>query len=103
MLEYSQHKFASNVVEKCLQFSNKRDRDEMIASILRIDAKGGVLEAMVRDPYANYVVQRVIEVADEKQRQEVIRYVKDNITQLRRYTYGKHIIGKLEKISGERL
>mmetsp|Transcript_30452 Transcript_30452/g.43652 ORF Transcript_30452/g.43652 Transcript_30452/m.43652 type:complete len:1107 (-) Transcript_30452:656-3976(-) len=111
LLDFSQHKFASNVVEKCLQYANKKDRDEMIWTIINVtfdlkspvDAKGHcVLESMVRDPYANYVVQKVIDVSDERQRAAIMRYVKENITQLRRYTYGKHIIVRLEKITNEK-
>lgn len=111
LLDFSQHKFASNVVEKCLQFANKKDRDEMIWTIINVtfdinnpvDSKGHcVLESMVRDPYANYVVQKVIDVSDEKQRAAIMRYVKDNINQLRKYTYGKHIIVRLEKITNEK-
>jgi len=113
LLEFSQHKFASNVVEKCLQFASKRDRDEMIWTIINVtfdlnspvDAKTGhcVLESMVRDPYANYVVQKVIDVSDERQRHAIMQYVKENIVQLRRYTYGKHILVRLEKITNEKL
>ena len=44
---------------------------------------------MVRDPYANYVVQKVIDVSDERQRGAIMRYVKENIVQLRRYDTGK--------------
>lgn len=111
LLDFSQHKFASNVVEKCLQFASKKDRDEMIWTIINVtfdlknpvDAKGHcVLESMVRDPYANYVVQKVIDVSDDRQRAAIMRYVKENITQLRRYTYGKHIIVRLEKITNEK-
>lgn len=111
LLEFSQHKYASNVVEKCLQYASKRDRDEMIWKIINatfdtnspIDGKGNsALEMMVRDPYANYVVQKVIDVSDEKQRAAILRYVRENIVQLRRYTYGKHIILRLEKITNEK-
>mmetsp|Transcript_10076 Transcript_10076/g.9030 ORF Transcript_10076/g.9030 Transcript_10076/m.9030 type:complete len:953 (-) Transcript_10076:446-3304(-) len=111
LLDFSQHKFASNVVEKCLQYASKRDRDEMIWKIINvtfdtnspIDGKGNsALETMVRDPYANYVVQKVIDVSDDKQRGAILRYVRENITQLRRYTYGKHIILRLEKITNEK-
>jgi len=112
LLDFSQHKFASNVVERCLQFANKKDKDEMIWTIINatfdlnnpVDAKTGhcVLESMVRDPYANYVVQKVIDVSDERQRGAIMRYVKENIVQLRRYTYGKHIIVRLEKITNEK-
>jgi uncharacterized membrane-anchored protein YjiN (DUF445 family) len=112
LLDFSQHKFASNVVEKCLQYASKRDRDEMIWTIINVtfdlnnpvDAKTGhcVLESMVRDPYANYVVQKVIDVSDERQRAAIVRYVHENIVQLKRYTYGKHIIVRLEKITNEK-
>lgn len=112
LLDFATHKFASNVVEKCLQYANKRDKDEMIWTIINVtfdmnqpvDSKTGhcVLENMVRDPYANYVVQKVIEVSDERQRAAIVRYVRDNIVQLRRYTYGKHIIVRLEKITNEK-
>lgn len=111
LLEFSQHKFASNVVEKCLQYASRRDRDEMIWTIINVtfdinnpvDSKGHcVLESMVRDPYANYVVQKVIDVSDERQRSAILRYVRENINQLRRYTYGKHIIVRLEKLTNEK-
>ena len=111
LLEYSQHKFASNVVEKCLQFASHKDRNDMIWKIINatfdlanpVDKMGHCfLETMVRDPYANYVVQKIIEVSDERQRGAIMRYVKDNITQLRKYTYGKHIIICLEKITNEK-
>jgi len=111
LLDFSQHKFASNVVEKCLQYASRRDRDEMIWTIINVtfdmnnpvDSKGHcVLESMVRDPYANYVVQKVIDVSDERQRAAILRYVRENINQLRRYTYGKHIIVRLEKLTNEK-
>jgi len=111
LLDFSQHKFASNVVEKCLQYASRRDRDEMVWSIINytfdasnpVDNKGHcVLESTVRDPYANYVVQKVIDVSDERQRAAILRYVRENIQQLRRYTYGKHIIVRLEKLTNEK-
>ena len=91
LLDFSQHKFASNVVEKCLQYASRRDRDEMIWTIINVtfdmnnpvDAKGHcVLESMVRDPYANYVVQKLIDVSDERQRAAILRYVRENIIQV---------------------
>lgn len=109
--EYSMHKFASNVVEKCLLFASKKDRDDIIWSVINVtfdlnnpvDSRGQcALEAMVRDPYANYVVQKVIEVSDERQRAAIMRFVRENIAQLRRYTYGKHIILRLEKLTNEK-
>ena len=47
-------------------------------------------------------LSQVIDVSDERQRGAIMRYVKENIVQLRRYTYGKHIIVRLEKITNEK-
>ena len=41
------------------------------------------------------------DVSDERQRAAILRYVRENINQLRRYTYGKHIIVRLEKLTTE--
>lgn len=72
LLVHSQHKFASNVVEKCLQFASKAEQHSMVQQVLRpLDGakQGGedrdihcALDVMIGDPYANYVVQKLFEV-----------------------------------------
>lgn len=60
VLKLSQHKFASNVVERCLLCCSASDRRVIVAEIMRPDAGGQVpLDVMTKDPYANYVVQQV--------------------------------------------
>jgi len=57
---FAQHKFASNVVEKCLQFGGAANRTAMVDELLSGD--GGPhsqLMVLIRDQYANYVVQKV--------------------------------------------
>lgn len=58
---------------------------------------GTTLLTMMKDQYANYVVQTIIEVVDDRQREAIIQRIKPHIVQLRKFTYGKHIIAKLEK------
>lgn len=56
---YSKHKFASNVVEKCLQCSDdiwKRDVIEVFARNNRRDGEGMML-GLIRDNYGNYVIR----------------------------------------------
>jgi pumilio RNA-binding family len=106
-IDFSKHKFASNVVEKCLQLGTASERDALIWVMINetfdlnapFDHVTGkcALEAMMRDPYANYVVQRIIDVCDDDQRTAIHQYVKSNLQQLRRYTYAKHIIMRLER------
>lgn len=51
----------------------------------------------MKDQYANYVVQKMIEVAEPNQRKLLLHKIRPHIASLRKYTYGKHILAKLEK------
>lgn len=55
------------------------------------------LYTMMKDQYANYVVQKMIEVADSQQRKNLLMRIRPHMNALRRFTYGKHILAKLEK------
>ncbi|KAG5179434.1 armadillo-type protein, partial [Tribonema minus] len=105
LLPYSQHKFASNVVEKCLQYGTREERGALIHHLTHGHAEGqaSLLQVMVCDPYANYVVQKIIDVADAEQREGIITEIRAHAAQLKRYTFGKHIISRLEKISGKKM
>ncbi|KAK4336826.1 hypothetical protein RND71_043947 [Anisodus tanguticus] len=51
----------------------------------------------MKDQYANYVIQKMIEIAEATQKKLLIQRIKPHLAVLRKYTYGKHIIAKLEK------
>lgn len=55
------------------------------------------LYIMMKDQFANYVVQKMIDVAEPKQRNILMHKIRPHIATLRKYTYGKHILAKLEK------
>lgn len=55
------------------------------------------LYTMMKDQYANYVIQKMVEVAEPAQRKTLLQRIKQNTNTLRRYTYGKHILAKLDK------
>ena len=56
-----------------------------------------VLLTLMKDQYANYVVQKMIDVAEHSQRKMLMHKIRPHIPTLKKYTYGKHIIAKLEK------
>ena len=56
------------------------------------------LFTMMKDQYANYVVQKMLDIADLPQKKKLIQQMKPQLSNLKRYTYGKHIITKLDKI-----
>lgn len=52
---------------------------------------------MMKDQFANYVVQKMIDIADSTQSKMLMLKIRPHIATLRKYTYGKHILAKLEK------
>ncbi|XP_049997790.1 pumilio homolog 2 isoform X11 [Alexandromys fortis] len=98
VLSLSQHKFASNVVEKCVTHASRAERALLIDEVCcQNDGPHSALYTMMKDQYANYVVQKMIDMAEPAQRKIIMHKIRPHITTLRKYTYGKHILAKLEK------
>jgi len=94
IVKFSQHKFASNVVEQCVEFGTQESRQWIIDEIL---AEEGALEIMMKHQYANYVIQKIIDVCTPSQRDLLVKHINPHVNSLKKITYGKHIINKLEK------
>uniref|UniRef100_A0A915HNI9 PUM-HD domain-containing protein n=1 Tax=Romanomermis culicivorax TaxID=13658 RepID=A0A915HNI9_ROMCU len=102
MIRLSQHKFASNVVEKCVEFATTEERRVLINDIIGKANAGTVascpLLLMMKDQYANYVVQKMLELSEPVQRKEMMYLIRYHMPTLKRYTYGKHILEKVENM-----
>jgi len=53
---------------------------------------------MMKDQFANYVVQKVLEMCDEAQRELLLAHIRVHLHALKKYTYGKHIVAWVEKL-----
>lgn len=104
IVQMSQQKFASNVIEKCLQFGGQAERQILIGEMLGSTDENEPLQAMMKDQFANYVVQKVLETCDDQQREFILSRIKVHLNALKKYTYGKHIVARVEKLitAGER-
>ncbi|CAK7331472.1 unnamed protein product [Dovyalis caffra] len=104
IVQMSQQKFASNVVEKCLTFSGPSERQLLVNEMLGTTDENEPLQAMMKDQFANYVVQKVLETCDDQQRELILTRIKVHLNALKKYTYGKHIVARVEKLvaAGER-
>ncbi|CEI87126.1 hypothetical protein RMCBS344292_01546 [Rhizopus microsporus] len=92
-LQLSKHKFASNVVEKCVAYGSSEDRQALIEEVLATRPDGTYpLMSMMKDQYANYVVQKMLDVVDGSQKDLLIAKIKPHLQGLKKYTYGKHLI-----------
>jgi hypothetical protein len=99
ILELSCNKYASNCAEKALVYSNGEQRVRVIGAILGEPGdENPPLLVMMRDRYANYIVQRTIELSEGEQKDQLYSRLKDQVPSLRRFTYGKHIINSMAKI-----
>jgi pumilio RNA-binding family len=109
LLKVSRQKFASNVVEKLLKYGNAEQRKTIVREMLKVvDEKTdavveegeegtSVVLLMVRDPYANYVVQTTLDVVPESEEKVgLLKELNAHSLELKNYTFAKHIITKLD-------
>ncbi|XP_027104391.2 pumilio homolog 1-like isoform X1 [Coffea arabica] len=104
IVQMSQQKFASNVVEKCLTFGTAEERQTLVNEMLGSTDENEPLQVMMKDQFANYVVQKVLETCDDQQLELILNRIKVHLNALKKYTYGKHIVARVEKLvaAGER-
>ncbi|CAN1746871.1 Pumilio homolog 1 [Linum perenne] len=104
IVQMSQQKFASNVIEKCLTFGSPAERQALVDEMLGTTDENEPLQAMMKDQFANYVVQKVLETCDDQQLESILNRIKVHLNALKKYTYGKHIVARVEKLvaAGER-
>lgn len=69
------------------------------SSPVAVDTTGdtSVLWTMMKDQFANYVVQKMLDVSEQPIRKELMTRIRPYLNSLRKYNYGKHIINKMEK------
>lgn len=107
LLRLSKQKFASNVVEKLLNYGTPGQRNSIVREMLKfVDnnevqpdgtlGKSSVVLLMVRDAYANYVVQTALDVVSEgEEKRLLLEELNAHSEELRNYTFAKHIVTKL--------
>jgi len=91
--DLSKHKFASNVVEKCLICAPPEELE-----LFSVELFGPAAFELMTDKYANFVVQKALEVAVEPLQGRLVARVGELGASLRTYTYGRHVLATLEKL-----
>ncbi|OHS94170.1 Pumilio-family RNA binding repeat containing protein [Tritrichomonas foetus] len=101
--EFSIHKFASNVIEKCIRGATKQEQEAIFSEVIGNDdrfEKKRIMR-MVGDQFGNYVIQRIIEYGTESQQNAIFDVVYYNYDALISNNYAKHVISKLENLGYE--
>ncbi|KAH0795316.1 Pumilio-family RNA binding repeat containing protein [Histomonas meleagridis] len=101
--QFSIHKFASNVIEKCIRRANSYQRNEIFNEIIGYDDEFEEerIAKMVGDQFGNYVIQRIIEFGSESQQTAIYNVVYEKYDELCRITYAKHVIIRLSNLGYE--
>ena len=89
----SVQKFSSNVIEKCIRVSEASTRKALIEELLNRTR----LEKLLRDAFANYVVQTALDYADPAQRAALVDCIRPILPMIRNTPYGKRIQSKLHR------
>ncbi|KAJ5787073.1 Armadillo-like helical [Penicillium paradoxum] len=89
--QLSKQKFSSNVIEKCLRTADNYMKREMIEEFLM----GNELEKMLRDSFANYVVQTAMDFCDLETRNRIVEAVRPILPSIRQTPHGRRIAGKI--------
>jgi len=55
-------------------------------------------QAMMKDQFGNYVVQKVLETCSDQNRELILSRIRLHLNALKKYTYGKHIVARVEKL-----
>lgn len=87
----SKQKFSSNVIEKCLRTADYQMRRQMIDEMLAPSE----LEKMLRDSFANYVVQTAMDFADPETRARMVDAIRPILPSIRQTPHGRRIAGKM--------
>ncbi|XP_062202038.1 uncharacterized protein LOC133904571 [Phragmites australis] len=98
VMSMSQGKFSSNVIEKCLMHGNYEEKQMIINEVLGSGGGTDALVVMVDDPYANYVVQKVIETCEDWQRGMILGRLRTHLREMSHHTYGRHVVARVEKL-----
>lgn len=87
----SKQKFSSNVIEKCLRTADHETKRRMVAEML----VGNEIERMLRDSFANYVVQTALEYADPDMKMRIVESVRPILPSIKQTPHGRRIASKI--------
>lgn len=102
IVNFSKHKFASNVIEKCIKHGSLKQRQRILAEVMlgneelekEVVDDESPLALMMKDQYANYVIQKLVEGFDPKsqEKRKLVVKLRQYLKQLSmKNNYGKHL------------
>jgi mRNA-binding protein PUF3 len=99
LLNFSKHKFASNVVEKCLVFGTEQQRHEIMQKMTEKNERGeSNLLGLIKDNYGNYVIQKTLDMLRREDYEELVAALKPEVEKAKKIISGKQVIAVEKKL-----
>ena len=89
LIYYSNQKYSSNVVEKCL------DNNYIKEYIINELTKQYIFNSIFLNEYGNYVIQKALSLADENKKELYFKYIIQVTRQLQSMSFGPKLLSKL--------
>ncbi|KAF1926527.1 ARM repeat-containing protein [Didymella exigua CBS 183.55] len=91
-LMFSKHKFASNVVERCLVCGSEAERGELVSTVIMKNERGeNNLLSLLKDGYGNYVIQKMLETLTRPDYEIFVEALKPELEKAKKIISGKQI------------
>ncbi|KAI1647532.1 ARM repeat-containing protein [Daldinia loculata] len=92
LIVFSKHKFASNVVEKSIEYGTTEDRRAIRCQITALHSDGtSPLQLMMKDQFGNYVIQKLMQHLEGPDRESFIEEMRPHFANLKKYSTGRQI------------
>ncbi|KAI0115354.1 ARM repeat-containing protein [Daldinia grandis] len=92
LIIFSKHKFASNVVEKSIEYGTTEDRRAIRYQITALHSDGtSPLQLMMKDQFGNYVIQKLMQHLEGPDRESFIEEMRPHFANLKKYSTGRQI------------
>ncbi|KAI8943426.1 hypothetical protein NX059_001436 [Plenodomus lindquistii] len=98
-LTFSKHKFASNVVERCLVCGDDSQRHALVSTVIAKNDRGETnILNLLKDGYGNYVIQKLLETLGRDDYEVFVAALKPELDKVRKTISGKQIVSVEKKM-----
>ncbi|KAH9882760.1 hypothetical protein J1614_000126 [Plenodomus biglobosus] len=98
-ISFSKHKFASNVVERCLVCGDDSQRHALVSTVISKNDRGETnILHLLKDGYGNYVVQKLLETLGREDYEVFVMALKPELDKARKTISGKQIVSVEKKM-----
>ncbi|KAL8159870.1 hypothetical protein V2J09_001407 [Rumex salicifolius] len=98
----AQDQYGNYVIQHVIKHGKPEERSAIInqleGQVVHMSQQKFASNDMMKDPFGNYVVQKVLDTCDEQTRELILSRIKLHLCDLKKYTYVKHVVGRVEKL-----